>query len=348
MSMLSEMAESPEVIRQVIEVNRDRIEQFVTSSDGKASHVLIAARGTSDNAARYAQYVWGARNRLSVGLAAPSLFGPYASAPSLTDALVVGMSQSGQSPDVVEVVREAARQGRPTVAFTNHLQSPLATAADLVIDLAAGEERSVAASKTYVAELAAVALWSESLSAASGIGTGRSEAAPLELTGIPELVEMVLADRRQVEEAVAGLVDHDRCVIVGRGFHHATAFEWALKLQELTYVLAQPFSAADLLHGPIALLQPGFPVLMVATGGPLLESMTDLARQLVDRRIHVVAITDEIGFPAEQRVVIPACDEWLSPLVAAPALQAFAHALALAKGLDPEQPRGLTKVTRTR
>ena len=158
----------------------------------------------------------------------------------------------------------------------------------------------------------------------------------------------MLAEVGQVETAIEALADHDRCVVVGRGFHYATAFEWALKIQELTYVLAQPLSAADLLHGPIAMVAPGFPALLVATSGPLLEPMADLARRLLDRGAHLVAITDRDDFPADRHIVIPACEEWLAPLVAAPAFQAFAYLLAAAKGLDPERPRGLSKVTRTR
>ena len=338
MSMWSEMAEQPEVIRRVMTVNANRIEQFVELGGGDVDHALIAARGTSDNAARYAQYAWGVRNRLSVGLAAPSLFGLYSAAPSLTGALVVGMSQSGQSPDVVEVLQEAGRQGRPRVAFTNDLASPLASAADLVIDLAAGEERSIAATKTYIAELAAVAMCS----------AGQDDPARDALAEVPGAVGRVLSQIDRVDDAIEGVIEHDRCVVVGRGFHHATAFEWALKLQELSSVLAQPFSAADFLHGPVAMVELGFPVLMVATGGAVLAPMAELARDLLSRGAHLVALTDRHDFPADRRIVIPAGPEWLAPLVAAPALQAFSRSLALAKGLDPEQPRGLSKVTRTR
>ncbi len=337
-SMWSEMHEQADVVRRVMTVNGDRAERFTEMLTHDVSHAVIAARGTSDNAARYAQYVLGIRNRLSVGLAAPSLFGPYGAAPSLDGSLVIGMSQSGQSPDVVEVVRGARRQNRPSVGFTNDVRSPLAVAAELVVDLSAGQEHAVAATKTYTAELAAVALCSAG-------SDGKSLAA---LEGMPDVIDDVLAQVEPIGRAAEDLIDADHCVVVGRGFHHATAFEWALKLQELTHISAQPFSAADFLHGPIAMIEQDFPVLIVAAQGPLFESMADLAGDLLERGAHVVALVDDHSFPADRRVEIPAVEEWLAPLVAAPAVQAFTHALALGKGLDPDRPRGLKKVTRTR
>ncbi|MDH5293484.1 MAG: SIS domain-containing protein, partial [Acidimicrobiia bacterium] len=143
MTMYDEILQQPDVVARLLENNAptfQRLAPFVAGS----SYALIAARGTSDNAARYAQYAWGARNRLSVGLAAPSLFGPYAGPPSLESAAVVGISQSGESPDLIAVLSEARRQGRPTLTITNHPDSPLASESDHVIDLCAGEERAVA------------------------------------------------------------------------------------------------------------------------------------------------------------------------------------------------------------
>jgi glucosamine--fructose-6-phosphate aminotransferase (isomerizing) len=336
--MWSEMHEQADVVRRIVTVNGDRAEHFTEMLAADVRYAVIAARGSSDNAARYAKYVLGIRNRLSVGLAAPSLFGPYGAAPSLEGSLVIGMSQSGQSPDVVEVVKEARRQSRPSVGFTNDVNSPLAAAVELVIDLSAGPEQAIAATKSYSAELAAVARCS--------VGSDGNGVVALE--AIPDVIDHVLARVDSIGRAAEDLIDADHCVVLGRGYHHATAFEWALKLQELTYILAQPFSAADFLHGPIAMIERDFPVLIVATRGPLFEPMADLARDLRRRGAHVVALVDDGGFPADRRIEIPAVEEWLAPLVAAPALQAFAHALALGKGLDPDRPRGLQKVTRTR
>lgn len=336
MSMWSEMLEQPAVVAKLIERNRSPIASLRGLVEG-CTHAMIAARGTSDNGARYAQYVWGARNRLSTGLAAPSLYGVYDAPPSLAGALVVGISQSGQSPDLIEVLSEARRQGRPTVTITNHPESPLARHADVTIDLSAGEELAVAATKTYTATLAAVA----------AISYGLAGEEPTELLSIPDLLSEVLADQSAQPNHPALLATTGSCVVIGRGFHMATAFEWALKLQELAQVVAQPFSVADFLHGPIAAVDSSVPVLMVAGQGPTFPDLCELAERLMADGVTVIAITDSSEFPATAAIPIPPAPEWLGPLVAAPALQVFSHAAAVARGHDPDAPRGLSKVTRT-
>lgn len=332
MTMMEELSQQAAVIRRLADA--DHPLEAITSLASGCTHVVIAARGTSDNAARYAQYVWGARNRLTVGLTTPSLFGPLDAPPSLEGALVVAISQSGESPDLVRVVEAAQAQGRPTLTITNHPDSPLATTADVVLDLGAGEERAVAATKTYTASLAAVAIVSDALA-------GR----PHELSTVADAVANALAT--PLPDMAETLVNSDRCVVLGRGYQLATAFEWALKLQELTYLLAQPFSAADFQHGPVAVIEEGFPVLVVATSGPTFAETAGVAADLMGRRCHVLTITDDDA-PGTQRIAIPRVEPWLSPIVAAPVLQRFAHDLARARGLDPDAPRGLHKVTRTR
>lgn len=335
MTMLSEIQEQPAALSRLLEDNRGAVGRIAELAEG-VTHVVIAARGTSDNAARYAQYVWGARNRLTVSLTTPSLFGPLESPPSLEGALVVGISQSGQSPDLVEVLTEAARQGRPTLAITNSPDSPLADEASCVIDLCAGPELAVAATKSYSTQLAAVALCSRAFA-----GESLSD-----LESIPQMVEEVIESGR--EAPVGELVEADRCIVVGRGFQLATVYEWALKLQELTYLLAQPFSAADFLHGPVAVVEPDFPLLVVATAGPTYDQMRTVATDMMERDAHLVTITDVEDAPGDVHMRVPRVEPWLSPIVAAPAIQMFARSLALARDLDPESPRGLSKVTRTR
>lgn len=334
MGMLDELREQPDVIRRVLRADHP-LDRLAALASG-CTHVVIAARGTSDNAARYAQYVWGARNGLAVGLTTPSLFGPLDAAPSLTGALVVGISQSGESPDLVRVLESARIQGRPTLAITNVADSPLAAQADVVLDLHAGPERAVAATKTYTASLLAVALVAEALA-----DRGTEELG--EIAGhVGDLVAQPMI------EMVDELIESDRCVVVGRGFQLASTFEWALKLQELTYLLAQPYSAADFVHGPVAVIEAGFPVLVVATSGPTYDQMATLAADLVGRGCHVITLTDRPDTAGNQIIRAPMVDPWLAPIVAAPALQRFSHDLALARGLDPDAPRGLSKVTRTR
>lgn len=335
MTMLSEIQEQPSALSRLLAENQMAVERLAELAEG-VSHVVIAARGTSDNAARYAQYVWGARNRLTVSLTTPSLFGPLDAPPSLEGALVVGISQSGQSPDLVEVLAEATRQGRPTLAITNSPDSPLADEAACVIDLCAGPELAIAATKSYSTQLAAVALCS--------LAFARQPLSDLE--AIPELVGEVVESAG--EPPVGELVEADRCIVVGRGFHLATVHEWALKLQELTYLLAQPFSAADFLHGPVAVVEPDFPLLVVATAGPTYDQMRTVATDMVERGAHVVTITDVADTPGDAHMRVPEVEPWLSPILAAPSIQLFARSLALARHLDPESPRGLSKVTRTR
>lgn len=337
MSMLDEIWEQADVVERLL-ANMAETGRHLTALGSDSTHVVIAARGTSDNAARYAQYVWGARNRLSVALTTPSLFSIYRTPPSLEGALIVGISQSGQSPDLVEVVAEARRQRRPVLVITNEPDSPLASGADVVIDLCAGEENAVAATKTYTAQLAAVAY----ASAAMG-GDG-----PEAVASTPSVLRTVLDGAGDWTGAVDELVDADRCVVVGRGFHHATVHEWALKMQELTYILAQPYSAADFLHGPVAVVEKGFPVLLVATDGPTYSQMSAIADDLLARGAHVITISNVVSAPGSAVITLPGVEDWLSPIAVAPVIQLFVHALAVARGQDPDAPRGLSKVTRTR
>ena len=224
--------------------------------------VVIAARGSSDNAARYAQYLFGAHNRLPVCLATPSLFTFYDAAPSLAGALVIGVSQSGQSPDIVAVVESGRRQGALTLAITNRPGSPLGLAAEHTLPLLAGEERAVAATKTYTAQLCALAMLSAAVEGASLRWA--------ELDRVPGLVEQAIALNAAVDEKVARYRYAEHFVVVGRGFNYATAFEVALKMKETSYLVAEPYSPADLLHGPVAMIDRGFPVLLVAPSGRVL------------------------------------------------------------------------------
>jgi glucosamine--fructose-6-phosphate aminotransferase (isomerizing) len=304
---------------------------------------FLAARGSSDNAGLYAKYLWGLHNHLPVALAAPSMFSLYQSPPALKRALVVGISQSGQSPDIVGVVQEGRRQGAPTLAVTDDPGSPLAEAADFVLFTDTGTEKSIAATKTYTAQLVAIAMIS--------IGLLGSPERLEELNRVPELLAQVLATDGLIEQAAAHFRDIQHCVVLGRGYDYATAHEWSLKLKELTYVVAAPYSSADFLHGPVAILEKGFPVLAVAPLGDAYQDMFRLLEDLVDARgvrLLVVSNADEALGLAEAPLRIPLdLPQWISPIVTAVPAQLFSYHLARAKGLDVEHPRGLQKVTRT-
>ena len=342
MSLNDEIDAQPEIAERLLLEAPAQLEPLVAAVRERGlTHVVIAARGTSDHAAIYAQYVLGALAGLPVALAAPSLFTRYASPPRIGDALVIGISQSGRSPDIVAVIEEARRQGAVTVAVTNGRSSPLATAAEHRLDLRAGPERSVAATKTYTAELLLIAM----LAVALGDDREGREA----LAGVPEAqrTALRLADRAtELADERAGMAD---CVVLGRGFNLATAHEWALKLKELTYVRAQAYSSADFQHGPVASLAHGGDVLAIVARGPLAADAVELVQRLrAERRARVLLLAgeplpdvDHLGFPDD----LP---EWISPIVDIIPAQLFVAALASAKGLDVERPRGLHKVTLTR
>jgi glucosamine--fructose-6-phosphate aminotransferase (isomerizing) len=305
--------------------------------------VVIAARGTSDHAAVYAQYVLGARNGLTVALAAPSLVTLYGASPRYGNALVIGLSQSGRSPDVVGVVAAARAQGALTLAITNEPASPLAVAAEHCMDLAAGEERSVAATKTYTAELLAVAL----LSAALDDAGARDD-----LVTVPEALGRALVSEADAQRIAADQAGLDRAVVLGRGFGYATAREWSLKLKEVAQLWADPYSAADFAHGPVALLAPGSAVFASVASGPARDALLDPVRALIrDVGADVLVLSDDAEARAAGRwsLAVPAgVAEWLAPIVAIVPAQLHAMHLAISRGLDPERPRGLNKVTETR
>jgi glucosamine--fructose-6-phosphate aminotransferase (isomerizing) len=338
----SEIEAQPDVIRRLIDAEGDGVAGIAKTLSGGFSRVVIAARGTSDNAARYARYLFGAYNRLDVSLATPSLYTLYRQPPALDGALVVGISQSGRSPDILAVVQEGVRQGQPTLAITNDAASPLASAADYVIDLHAGVERAVAATKTYTASLAALALLSAHLAA--------DEARLRALDGLPARVTATLDANRSLQGAAQRYRYMERCAVLGRGYNYATAFEIALKLKELNRIYADPYSTADFLHGPIAMVREGFPVILIGASGAMLDNVRGVARRLQALDAEIVAITDRpADFDAAQLVmVLPGgLPEHLSPLVAVIPGQMLGLWLAEMRGYDADQPEGLTKVTET-
>ncbi len=340
MSMLSELREGPSIVEGLLRSagQVDRVAEAIRSRH--IDLAVIAARGTSDHAAIYAQYILGARNGLLVAPAAPSLVSLYGAPPHLRHSVVLGISQSGKSPDVVSVLAESRRQGAMTVAITNDSSSELAAAAEYLIELEAGEERAVAATKTYLAEIAVVAMLSAAL---SGDRKSRDE-----LAALPDAMSEALRTEAQVGPLAAEWAGESRCAVLARGFHYATAREWALKLKELAYVLADPYSAADFQHGPIALVGAGFPVLAIATSGPAFEGMVELLGRLHETKAKLLVLSDAADLDGLGSVVrIPAVPEWLSPLVAILPAQLFAYHLARARGLDTENPRNITKVTLT-
>jgi glutamine---fructose-6-phosphate transaminase (isomerizing) len=347
-SLRSEIFEQPAVLDRLLRTQAGAARAVARSIRGRGIHwVLIAARGSSDHAALYAKYLWGSRNGLPVALAAPSLYTLYRTPPRLHGALVVGISQSGQSPDIVSVVADGRRQGALTLAITNDLSAPLAAEAEMVLDACSGSERAVAATKTYTTQLLSIALLSAAL-----VQEERGEESPAAAIGrVPEWVQEALGLDGAIEQAARRYRQMTQCVVLGRGLNHATAAEWSLKLKELTSVVAEPYSSADFRHGPVAIVTQGFPVLAVVPGGAVFADVLALLTSLVDERgVELVAVSDqeEALALASTPIGLPAgLPEWLSPLVSIVPAQLFCYHLARAMGRDPEAPPGLHKVTRT-
>jgi glucosamine--fructose-6-phosphate aminotransferase (isomerizing) len=340
--LAQEIDQQPDVIARLL---ADPAIREAAAAMRGARHVMLVARGSSDNAARYAQYAFGIHAGLSVALAAPSITTLYGRTPNLRDSVVIGISQSGRSTDVGEVVARAAEQGALTLTLTNDPASPMAKAASHHICLNAGPELSLAASKTYTAQLAVLALLAAHLAGARESQTMLDEAAHL-----PDLIHQTL----KIAPAVAARAERfrfmNRCVVIGRGYNYATAFEIALKLKELTYVSAEPYSSADFRHGPKAMIEQNFPSIVVAPTGAVYPDILAMVQELSDRGADLTVIASEQAaldcaqLPLRLPISIP---EWLSPIVAAIPGQLLALHTALAKGHEVDAPRGLSKVTET-
>lgn len=344
MSLRSEIFEQPLVLARLLEDQMEGVQEIAQAIRAReVDFIFLAARGTSNNAGLYAKYLWGSLNRLPTALAAPSLFSIYGRPPALRNALVVGISQSGQSPDIVSVVAEGGRQGTPTLAITNDPGSPLAQTAEFVIDTGAGTEKAVAATKTYTAQLLAIAMLSAALS--------RESDRLAALQRVSALVQQALALDAIIERVTERYRYMEQCVVLGRGYNYATAFEWSLKLKELAHVVAEPYSSADFQHGPVAIVSEGFPVLAVVPGGAVFDTMLALLSSLVSEyqvELLVISNEEEALSLAHTPLRLPAeLPEWLSPLVSIVPAQLFCYHLTRAKGYDTETPRGLSKVTRT-
>lgn len=342
--LYQEIHSQPAVLENLLRAERDHIRRIGAAlQTQRITNVFIAARGTSDNAGRYAQYLFGAVNRLPVGLATPSLYTIYKRPPLFQDALVIGISQSGASPDIVSVIAQASQQGAVTLAITNEPTSPLAQAAQHIIPLHAGAERSVAATKTYTTQLMALALLSAALANDETMFDALAQA-PAHMARLLELNDVIAraAERYRYMRV---------CVVIGRGYNYATAFEMALKIKELTYVLAEPYSSADFMHGPVALVEEAFPTIVVAPSGLMQTEMRGFIETLQARGAEVIVLSDAAELlalarmPLRMTVTTP---EWLSPLVTIVPGQLFAMHLANVRDYDVDRPRGLKKVTETR
>ncbi len=335
--MAAEIAEQPAVWRRLLTEGAEPIAAATVRITAAAPRfVLFVARGSSDHAALYAKYLVEIMHGLPAGLVSPSTMTVYGARPQLRDVLYVAVSQSGGSPDLVRSVEVAREQGALTLAVTNNANSDLATAAEIHVDVLAGTERSVAATKSYTAELLGLYLL-----------FGRRDVDASDVTQLPGLGERVLAC--DVDDFAFRYRFAQRLIVTARGYSYPTACEAALKLMETCYLSAQAFSGADLLHGPLATVDAQVPVLAVVSEGASGRAMLPVLSRLAERRADIVVIG---AGPAPQhlagRIALPAgIPEELAPLLEILPLQQLSLRLAIARGEDPDNPRGLHKVTQT-
>ncbi len=342
MYLQKEIAQQPTVIKRLLDEGHSETQSVAAAIRKFQPYcACIAARGTSDHAALYAQYLFGSVLRLPTMLATPSLHTVYATPPDLSKALVIGISQSGEAEDVRAVLRDARQQGALTLAITNFDDSPLAQTTDYHLPLLAEREFSVAATKTYTAQLTVIAMLASALI--------DNETIHDELSTLPSQAAATLDLSENIADWAQRYRYMDRLTVLGRGFNYATACEISLKVKELTYIASEGYSEADFRHGPIAVVQPGYPLILVAPQGKTFAGLREIWGILNEKAAETLIISNDSDLLAKgtQQMPIPQAPEWLSPIIAVMPGQIFAMQQALARGYQVDKPRGLSKVTIT-
>jgi glucosamine--fructose-6-phosphate aminotransferase (isomerizing) len=340
--MLQEIAEQPAALERTIAEERAKIARLGESLKQRdIDLIVLVARGSSDNAALFGRYLLEISTGIPVSLSAPSVHTLYGAKLNLKRALVIGVSQSGEGEDINRVMENARAGGAFTVGITNEPQSAMVKLVDETLLMHGGKERSVAATKTFTGQMMLFYLLAAAL-AKDGIA--------IDYDRIPDFAARALEQKPAIVELVQRYVFMENCVVVGRGLAYANAYEFALKLMETCYVVAERFSSADFLHGPVAMIERHFPVMLFAPPGVMLDGTKDLIRRLQELRADTLAITGDIetATMCSRSIIMPRdIDEFLAPIPYIIPAQLFAALLAEAKGLDPDKPRSLSKVTRT-
>ena len=349
--MLTEIQEQPQALERTLGQELARAEELRTRfAANPPRFVVLIARGTSDNAAAFGRYLIEITTGLPVSLAAPSVTTLYGASLKLDGALVVGVSQSGESTDVNVCLEAARKAGAMTLGVTNEDRSAMARVAESALFVRAGREKSVAATKTYTGQLLAFYLLAYALGGAVQVDR---------LKELPETAESALAQASVVREVAGRYRFMERVVVIGRGLNYANAFEFALKLMETCYVTAERFSGADFAHGPIALLERDYPVFLFAPPGPTAQDSLEMAKRLRSLEAETLVIAPqpagEILKLAQRAIRVPTAPgqssavpaDLYTPIPYIVPAQMFAAFLAEEKGLNPDQPRTLTKVTKT-
>jgi glucosamine--fructose-6-phosphate aminotransferase (isomerizing) len=342
--MLDEIRQQPDALARTLASERKMMARFRAAVvRNRPRLVVLAARGTSDNAAQFGRYLIEITTGIPVSLAAPSIHTVYAAKVDYEGALVIGISQSGESTDVNVVLERARQSGAITVGITTEPKSALAGIAEHLFLVRAGREKSVAATKTYTGQLMILYLVAHALGGNIRFG---------DLEALPDMAAAAVSLETEIAELAGRYRFMHHAAVVGRGLNYANTFEFALKLMETCYVVAERFSSADFLHGPIAMVEPDFPVFLFAPGGPAWPSMREMLIKLKGLRAETVVVTDQSNTRAARlaprSMQIPArIPELYTPIPYIIPAQLFAAALAREKNLDPDRPRTLSKVTRT-
>jgi glucosamine--fructose-6-phosphate aminotransferase (isomerizing) len=337
--MLDEIAEQPAVLERTLAEEREKYKKlgaFLRNKD--IDLIVIVARGSSDNASLFGRYLLEVTTGIPVSLSAPSVYTIYNASLDLKRALVIGVSQSGEGADINMVLERARASGAYTLAITNEADSTMSKLADETLLIHAGRERSVAATKTYTGQMLHFYLLANELADER-----------IDITRIPEFTARALELRPQVEDIAERYVFMENCVVVGRGMNYGNAYELALKLMETCYVVAERFSSADFFHGPLAIVERRFPVVLFGPSGVTQKGSIELLGRLHELNADCLAITNdpEIATLSPNSLMLPEIDEFLTPIPFIVPAQLFAALLSEAKGLDPDAPRSLEKVTKT-
>lgn len=340
--MLAEIEQQPAAIERTIKRELKKIERFASKLKANRPRLIVlVARGSSDNAALFGRYLLELSTGIPVSLAAPSVHTLYRAKLDLRETLVIGISQSGEGDDINFTLENARKCGAVTLAITNEADSTMAKLCDETFQIHAGRERSVAATKTFTGQLLIFHLLAHALG---------NHLPKTEIDRLPELAASSLTLREQVAGLVERYAFMNHCVVVGRGLNYANAYEFAIKMMETSYVVAERFSGADFLHGPIAMVDHDFPVFFFAPPGPTLKGMVELIQRANTLSTETLVISSEAPAikAAKRAIKIPQrIDEMLSPIPYIIPAQLFAALLAEAKGLSPDQPRSISKVTKT-
>ncbi len=342
--MQKEIHEQPNVLKQCLQSNKDFMEKVIADIKSREiNNVVIAARGTSDHAAIYGKYIIEYMLGIPVSLAAPSILTMYNKELDLKHSLVIGISQSGEAEDVLEVILSAKKQNAICITITNNIDSPLAKTSGYHLHTNAGKEESVAATKTFTSQMMMLALlvayWSDNKKMMD------------ELNQIPKELQKVLKLEKKIIEKVQRYRYMENCFVLARGMNYPMALESALKIQETTYVHANGYAISDFHHGPFAMIAEGIPVIIFAPDGPSLDDAKEMIEKLREAGAEIILVTNDKNIDNYDDITFSIPDaesDMITPFYNVCWAQMFACHLSLAKGMNPDSPRGLKKVTITR